>query len=101
MNINQSCHCDYDQGKQHTSDHLLPHALPDVHLTRSSVQVWIFIVLAAYVPDSWECNQTSHEKTGMCLINQPAPEGKACNQVPRSEKKEVYYPSTFYIYNIV
>lgn len=39
MNINQSCHCDYDQGKQHTSDHLLPHALPDVHLTRSSVQV--------------------------------------------------------------
>lgn len=52
------------------------------------MQVWMFMALAIRVPDSWECNQTSHEKTGMCPINQPAPEGKACIHVPRREKNE-------------
>lgn len=68
--------------------------------SNNPVQVWIFMVLAPGVPDSWECNQTSHEKTAMCHINQPTPEGKACNQVPKRErrKKEVYYPCTFCIW---
>lgn len=68
-----------------------------IWLSSNSVQVWIFMVLANGVPDSWECNQTSHEKTGMCLINQPAPEGKACDHVPRSEKKERSILSMYFL----
>lgn len=61
------------------------------------MQVWIFMDLATGVPDSSECNQTSHEKTGMCLINQPAPEAKACNHVPRREKKERSILSMYFL----
>lgn len=68
-----------------------------IWLSSNPVQVWIFMDLATGVPDSWECNQTSHEKTGMCLINQPAPEAKACNHVPRREKKERSILSMYFL----
>lgn len=37
------------------------------------------MVLATGAPDGLECNQTRHEKTGMCLINQTSPEAKVRN----------------------
>ncbi len=69
-----------------------------IWLSSNPVQVWIFMELATEVPDSSECNQTSHEKTGMCLINQPAPEVRhAITSQGKRGKIEVYYPCTFCI----
>lgn len=59
------------------------------------------MVLATGAPDGLECNQTRHEKTGMCLINQTFPEAKVRNHEEEWKERSVSSDRTNLFWNAI